>query len=352
MLVVAIVAAPAAPSAAQPPPVAPAWRVTSLDQVDLWFHGVALLGVGVPEPAGLYDPAYAPAVSRMKERSGLAATPLDRASRTMASTFSREPAFEIIHFLPLYFAAADWPAMLQALRALAGDDESPHGRVDPRTSRAVGALAAILPQPAQRTALRRFGELLDEEWHLYLRDQTRRSSGLRAAQARAVEQRWNEEFAPALERYLAQIGREHGTIVLTPALGREGRTVERVGDGTAGALVAIAAPRSVAPEEATAAAFDVLRELCFATSRVVNDQPDGHAVDPMAAELASRVVAVRCGALVLQRYLPHHRAAYQARLLALRMPAAPPDSTTHRFARAFPLSPQVEHRLARAIGSP
>ena len=352
MLVVAIAAAPAIPAAAQPPAATPSWRVTTLDQVDLWYHGVALLGVGVPEPAGLYDAAYAPAVRRTKARLRVAATPLERASRDLASTFEREPAFEIIHFLPLYFAASDWPAMLQALRTLAGDDGLARGRTDPRTSRAVGALAAILPQPAQRTALRRFGELLDEEWRVYLRDETRRAAGRHAAQARALEQRWNAEFAPGLARYLAQIGRAHGTIVLTSALGREGRTVERIGDATAGALVAIAAPRADTPEETTAAAFDVLRELCFATARVVGDRPGEPPVDAMTAELASRIIAVRCGALVLQRYLPQHRAAYQARFLALRMPAAPPDSTTDRFERAFPLPSQVAHRLALAIESP
>ncbi len=93
MLVVAIAAAPAIPAAAQPPAAAPSWRVTTLDHVDLWYHGVALLGVAVPEPAGLYDAAYAPAVRRLRAQLRVAATPLERASRDLASTFQREPAF-------------------------------------------------------------------------------------------------------------------------------------------------------------------------------------------------------------------------------------------------------------------
>ncbi len=326
--------------------------MTTLEQVDLWYHGIALVGFGVAEPAALYDPRYAPDVRRTKQRMGLAATPLDRAARAIAGTFGRDPAFEIVHFLPLYFAAADRPTMLQALRTLAGGNGPPRSRADAPTGRAVAALAAVLPQPAQRAVLRHFAELLDDEWRLYMRDEERRSSGVRAAQASALEQRWNAEFAPALAGYLTQIHRERGTIVLSRALGREGRTVERVGALAAGALVAIAAPRSVAPDDMTAAAFDVVRELCFATVRAVGTEPDGHSVEPVAGEQASRAAAVRCGALVLQRYLPHYRAAYQARFLAVRQPAAPPDTTTDRFVRAFPLTPEVERRLARAIESP
>lgn len=348
-----ILAFASARAAAQPSPsVAPAWRVTTLEQVDLWYHGIALAGFGVAEPAALYDPRYAFDVRRTKQRMGLAATPLDRAARAIAVTFGSDPAFEIVHFLPLYFAAADRPTMLQALRTLDSQNGPPGNGRDAPTSRAVAALATVLPRPAQRTVLRQFAELLDDEWRLYLRDDERRASGVRAAQASAFEQRWNVEFAPALAGYLAQINRERGTIVLSRALGREGRTVERVSALAAGAIVAIAAPRSVAPEDMTAAAFDVVRELCFATVRAVGHESGGRSVEPVADEQASRAAAVRCGALVLQRYLPHHRAAYQARFLAVRQPAAAPDTTTDRFVRAFPLTLEVERRLARAIASP
>lgn len=350
IVLLAIVAARS--HAQESPPAARAWRVTALDQVDLWYHGVAVVGYGVAVPDALYDPGYAPIVRGAKERQGLAATPLDRAARTLATTFRRDPAFEIVHFLPLYFATAEWPAMLQALRAMAGDDKASRLPGDARTDRAVGALAAILPRQSQRAALRRFAELLDAEWRMFLRAETARARDLRTAQARALEQRWNVEFAPALAHYLAQIGQERGTIVLSPPLGHEGRMVERMGGATAGALVAITAPRSASPEDMAAAAFDVLRELCFATSRAVSDPPDGQAVEPAAAEQASRAAAVRCGALVLQRYLPRYRAAYQARFLAIRRPMSSPDTTTDRFASAFPLPPHVERRLTRAIESP
>lgn len=353
-----ILSACAAPAAAQPStPNAPGWSVTTLDQVDLWYHGLAVVGYGVDEPAALYDPRYGRHVRAGKDRAGISATPLDRASARLAATFGQDPAFEIVHFLPLYFAATDWPAMLQALRTLADSGSPPRppansrGNMDPRVDRTLSALAAQLPRQAQRTALRRFAELLDDEWQRYLRDARQHSTAERAAHARALEQLWNSEFAPALRRYLAQIDRERGTIILSPSLGREGRTV-RWGDAAAGAIVAIAPPRSAAPEATRAAAFDVLRELCFSTSRAVLDHLPGHSVDPVAAEQMNRTTAARCGALVLQRYLPRMRAGYEAHLLATQPRTSPPDSTTDRLAQAFPLPSEVEWRLTRVIESP
>ena len=343
----------ALPVAAQPPrTTAPAWRVSTLEQVDLWYHGVAVVGYGVAEPAALYDPGYVSAVRRTKARLGLAETPLDRAARSVAGTFARDSAFEIVHFLPLYFAAGDWPALHAALRRLAAADGLGTRGADPATDRSLAALAAIIPHPAQRRTLRDFADLLNDEWRIYLRSEERRSAGQRAALADALERRWNDVFVAALAPYLTQIRRTHGTIVLSPALGREGRTVARAGSPAAGALVAIAAPRSLAAEAVTDAAFDVLRELCFATARAVGDSQDSGPVDPGAGELASRTIAVRCGALVLQRYLPHLRAAYQARFVALQQPTAPPDTTTARFARAFPVPADVERRLAHALALP
>lgn len=354
-----ILTACAAPAAAQPsPPSAPAWSVTTLDQVDLWYHGLAVLGYGVDEPAALYDPGYGRHVRSDKDRLGISPTPLDRAAVGLAGTFAGDPAFEILHFLPLYFASTDWSTMLEGLRTLSDGGSpvrriaQPHTGVDPRIDRTLGALAASLPRRAQRTALRRFAELLDYEWGIYLRDQRLRSTAMRAAHARALEQRWNTEFAPALRGYLTQIDRERGTIILSPSLGREGRTVERWGDAAASAIVAIAPPRSIAPAATRAAAFDVLRELCFATSRAVIEDPHGQPVDPVAAEQLNRNTAIRCGALVLERYLPQMRAGYEAHVLATQPRESSPDSATGHLAHAFPLPWEVERRLARVIESP
>jgi hypothetical protein len=341
------------PAAAQAPrTTTAAWRVTTSDPVDVWYHGVALLGYGGAEPAMLYDPGYAAAARRTRSRLGLAETPLDRAAPSVARTFAADPAFELVHFLPLYFIDGDWAALHAALRRLAVPGGVGTGTADPATDRTLAAIAVAVPDPAQRTALWNFADLLDDEWRVYLRSEAHRTAGPRAALANALEYRWNDTFAPALAPYLTRIHRTQGTIVLSPALGREGRSVARTGRPDAGALVAVALPRSIEAASIDDAAFDVLRELCFATARTVTDSRDSAPIDPAAGERESRTIAVRCGALVLERYLPRLRAAYQARFVALQQPAAPPDTTTARFARVFPVPSDVERRLARALASP
>lgn len=323
----------------------PAWRVTTLDHVELWYHGLAIVGFGIAEPAALYDSAYAPRMRAARRRRGLAPTPLDRGAAAMASALERDRAFEIMHFLPLYFATADWPAFLHAVRTLDGDGS----RRDPGSERVSGGIALALPRPDQRRTLRRFAELLEAERALWLAAETNAAAGSRLARARAVEQRWNTEFAPALAPFLARIGGAHGTIVLAPQLGREGRYLQPRAGAAGASIVAVAMPPGDGTEETTGAAFDILRELCFATARtVLRDRAPLR--DPVAAEALSRAIAVRCGAIVLRRHLPHHLAAYEARFLP-RARALAADTANDRLARAFPLAPTIEQRLVAEIGS-
>lgn len=324
---------------------APAWRVTTLDHVDLWYHGLALIGFGVAEPAALYDPAYAPRVRAAKQRRGLAPTPLDRAAAAMASTFERDRAFEINHLLPLYFANADWPAILHAVRTL----DRGGSRRDLGSERIARVLAAALPRSEQRGTLRRFAEMLEAERGLWLAAETNAAAGSRLARARAVERRWNTVFAPSLAPFLTHIGRAQGTIVLSPPLGREGRNVGPLSGASSASIVAIAMPLDDGDEETTAAAFDILRELCFATARtVLGDRvPSG---DPVAAETLSRAIAVHCGAKMLRRYLPQYRAAYEARFIPPSAAAAV-DTASDGLARTFPLPPAIEERLVAELAS-
>lgn len=328
-------------------PTAPAWRVTTLDHVELWYHGLAVVGFGVADPASLYDPTYAPRVRAARRRRGLAPTPLERAAAAMASSFERDRAFEVVHFLPLYFATADWPAFLRAMRTLDGAS-APR---DPDSERIARVIAPALPRPDQRRTLRRFAEMVEADRALWLAAETTADAGSRLARARAVERRWNTEFAPALTPFLAHIGRAHGTVVLAPQLGREGRNVEVRGASAGASIVAIAMPLAKGTAETTAAAFDILRELCFATARtVLRDRAPVR--DPVAAEALSRAVAVRCGAIALRRHLPQHLAAYEARFIPLSEEAAPADTPGDRLVRAFPLPPAIEQRLVAEIASP
>ena len=56
----------------------PGWAVRSAAHVDLWYHGLAVVGFEGFSPLPLYSPEYAERIRRAKEAQGVYPTTLDR----------------------------------------------------------------------------------------------------------------------------------------------------------------------------------------------------------------------------------------------------------------------------------
>lgn len=348
-IVVATLLGPSAAAAQREAVPVPEWRVLASGAATLWFHGVALTGFGAGAPAVLYDPGYATRVRSDRARRGIAPTALERAAPELRRTLRADPAFDVIHFIPLHLADDDWPPARDRLRALLQDAPASAGP-NRGPAPAARAMARALPTAAQRRLLRHFIDLLDDDWRTAARDEQRREEDAHATVAQALARLWNDEYLPALAPHLAARRQLRGTILLSSALGPEGRTAAREEESGPAIVVAIGAPGGAPRDAARDGAADVLRELCFATVHAV-ETPAGDAPrDADAAEQASRTAAVRCGALVLGRYLPRYRAMYEAHFVARTQGNAGATSGS-AFARLFPLPPDVERALVRAIGS-
>lgn len=319
---------------------AAAWTVRSAEHVDLWFHGLATVGFagdGVP----LYDPAYASRARCAKIAAGVYPTKLDRRAAALLAGIRKDRAFEILHFVPLYFVDADRVSMLDALSAAArGADVA-----DVRTRRAAAAVAAALPRSGQRRLLAEYVELLEDEWRDYYGPATAASASERQRATAMVAAAWNTDFATPLAPFFTAHGVRPGTIVLSSALGAEGRVISPGPGRAGGVLVVVRAPRTDEPAEIVAPAFRALRELCFPVARAVlaavePSASDGQAID--SGEALSGTLAARCGAMVLARFAAPLRQDYEVQL---RRGAA-------TFDLAFPLSAGLERQLSRVLAVP
>lgn len=285
----------------------PRWDVRSSAAVDLWYHGLALVGHEGPGPLPWYSADHVRAVRADREQRNVH-TRLDRERAELGRAFRRDSTFESLHFLPLYFTG-EWPErLLDIVRSVSGGDMGAGQGVtaspDPADAALAAALRRVFVTGAQRQTLRRFADALDDEWRHYLRDARARDAARTEARLRAVRARWESDVEPAVRERGGRPVAGRGTIVVSAALGAEGRLI-RFGDA---AVVAVQMPPD--DEAGLASALSVARELCFPLARqdVSLSAPP---TDRHAASDASSRAAASCGARLFA-HRPDLAGAYQA----------------------------------------
>lgn len=266
---------------AQRPPAS--WTVTRDPFLDLWYHCLATVGYEGFGPLTLYDARYADRTRAEKRRMGVP-TMLDRKAGELHDAFSADSAFEMLHFVPLYFTGQEPRRALAALRR-AIEQPGASAEAMPRL------IAASLSTPREQAAFRTFIDAADEEWTAFLRD-SRASTIIDDARAvHELQRAWDGRFARPLAWYFDAMGLARGTIVVSPAVGSDGRIVR---DASGSVIVAVSsAPRTsgIAPLLAS------VRELAFPLLDRLRTPPDRRT--RVAAARARDAAAVRAGALIL-----------------------------------------------------
>lgn len=295
------------PLAAQTPQ---RWTFQDDAFADLWFHGLAVVGFYGFGPLPLYDPGYGRAVRQERNAAGLPSTLLERDRQSLLESFRRDDAFELFHFLPLYFHGAGRTASLSALKALAA---TRRGAPDTPEAARFGTtvVAGLLVDTGERRVLGTYVGDLDQEWRDVVAPRRARDSASRDRRLATLQQAWNEEWAPALAPFLESEGLSGGTVVVVPALGAEGRFLDRDPGGSAGPLVILGAPAG--DETGAATLSSLVRELCYPTVRRVFASFEARFDDRIEASRASDLTATRCGELLLERRAPAQVPAYRAR---------------------------------------
>ncbi|HVX41762.1 MAG TPA: hypothetical protein VHB25_19535 [Gemmatimonadaceae bacterium] len=255
---------------------------------ELWFHCLAVVGYRGDGEYPFYDPRYAIRVRGAKAGAGIE-TPLELSAGTFRRAFERDSAFEVLHFVPLYFVGRAPEAAVAELAS--------------GSSAAARAVRAALPTDAERALFRRFLDAARDEWRLYLSAQLGELTDVSAASLAGLAAAWRDTILPAIAARLPAGERAHGIVLVVPALGREGRVVRDVAGGPIVAVgeYGLAADRS-------APLFATVRELAFALV------PPIEPADPtqrVAAERARDAAATRSGAALLEAVAPRLAARYR-----------------------------------------
>ena len=252
------------------------WQFRANPQVDLWYHGLAVVGFEGFGLLPLYDRDYASSVRARKEARGLYPTPLDAAAADLLRAFDRDSVFELFHFVPLYFDGRDPEAFLASLARVARGSETldPGGEI----------VAAVLQSRSRRELLGQFVDLLRSEWDLFFAAEWAEVSQHRVAEVAQAQALWDGRVGPALASFMTRRGLAGGVVFVSPAVGAEGRIFAGVPRDQRDNRAAIWSPGS---SETTV--FGLVRELCF----------------PLVAEVVARSSSSSWNRVVAERLSSH-----------------------------------------------
>ncbi len=315
------------------------WTVRSSAAVDLWFHGLAVVGYDVPGVFPAYSSEYVDLVRGAKQETGTYPTPLDSLAEELRADFEEDRVFQALHFLPLYFTSASREQMLNALMAVAKRRTRDPEVMGPDTRFGVRQAIAAFRAGRHRDVLARFVEVLGQEWDLFYGDYWARTVAADSGRYSEIQRLWNDQLAPALGDFLGQRRLDAGTIIVSPALGPEGRLYEGSPYRRLDNVLAVwAPPQSDEPEVSV---FSVVRELCYPLV--------GEAVTARGDEKTSGRAAVRCGSMVLESYAPALTARYQQVFLRAAGAETPEEPLADPFEEAFPLDDDLLEALEERI---
>jgi hypothetical protein len=195
-----------------------------------------------PGPLPLYDPSYPTRIRALKERTGVPATPLDQRAGYFRDAFNRDPAFEVLHFLPLYFGEATRTEVFAALERLAVTGDGIPSDVPTRARFGAAAIGAVLSSPGQRALLGEFVSVLSADWEGFFSDYRREGLPARNEIQAEAQSIWDQEFGPLIGPLLQELNLAGGTVFLSPAIGIEGRIFSGVPQNQQDNILVVSAP--------------------------------------------------------------------------------------------------------------
>jgi hypothetical protein len=324
------------------PAVRLAWRVATMEHVDLWLHGFALLTSDTGH-VPFFARGYKQQITAAKRQKNIF-TQLDANQQDLSARFATNPSLTNAQFVAMYFSS--FPEIVNATDLFVRSQGNPRAATDPAIQQQISFLAANFPQAADRNWLRLFVAGLQDENTKFYHDHWLSEQQSRGAAYAAFNEAWASKFYPKLTRFLNNTQQSQGQVVLSLPLGGEGRTI---GGGPQSNLVAVTFPTTVesAPEALFVFAHEVVARIA---QEAINDNTTP--ADQRSGTAASYVGngAVRGGALLLQRLLPELTADYMRFYLRTLGRAVPTGDPGAAFAAAFPLPAAIVNTINTQIG--
>ena len=320
---------------------APTWRLATLEHVDLWLHGFALLTSDTGH-VPFFARGYKQRITSAKRQRNLF-TLLDANQQDLSARFAANPALTNAQFVAMYFASLQ--EIVSATDYFIRANGNPRAASDPQIQQQIALLAANFPSPADRNWLRLFVQSLQDESTKFFHGYWTGEQQARGAAYAAFQNAWTSRYYPKLSRFLNNTQQASGQLVLSLPLGGEGRTVN---DGKQSNLIAVEFPATI--DAAPEALFGFVHE---AVAKLVGESI---ADNTTAAEQRSGVTvgytgngAVRGGALLLQRVAPELVPAYMRFYLATVGQNAPSGDPSAAFAAAFSIPAAILTAINKQI---
>jgi hypothetical protein len=317
------------------------WNLRTLEHVDLWLHGFALLfadTAGLP----LFRPGYRESVLEARRRTGTV-TQLETNERSLSARFAANPGLWAAQFVALYFDSwDDLQRGAETFLRLGGDARRARNDVE---AFSVATFATYFPSEADRDWLSQYLAALEDEsrkfYHRHWLTEQRAHEQARMQ----VEVLFRSRLRPALQRFLANTQQGDGNFVLALPLAGEGRTLAT---DQRPRVVAVGLP--AAPDSALEAIYAFAHEIVSpVTSVVIQDQTSDADRRAGLADRYSSFALVRGGAMLLERVLPELAPGYARYYLALARVRYTGDHPLRALEQAFPLPDALRDALGRQI---
>lgn len=294
--------APSPGGAASSAPAGVAWPMKTREHVDLWLHGFAFLQDDTTH-VPLYRRGYRDALVVARNRERISSL-LDSNRVRLQARFQQNRTLTNVQFAALYFAT--WDEMRSAVDLFLRAEGNPRAAGDAQSQQIIAFFAQQLPSPADREWLRLFVQSLVDEGRRFHHAWWTATTRERAPVLARADDLWQRTYRPKFQAYLNNTGQAAGDILLSLAIGGEGRTVAA---GKQQNVVAVTFPATVgAAEEAIYVfAHEVVGSLA---ASAVNDNITPAERREGVADRYQSAGAVRAGAALLQRIAPDLVAGY------------------------------------------
>jgi hypothetical protein len=317
------------------------WPVKAREHVDLWLHGFALLlddTAAVP----LFERGYSDRMTVLKNSRNVY-TDFDANRVALTATLKARPALEGAQFLALYFGS--WDELRQAFDYFQKAEGDPAKATNREVQGIVAFLAQGFPRAEDREFARRFVDALESErakfFHQWwIEEQRARSSALAAA-----DSLWQKRWRPALQSYLNHTQQPNGDLIVSLALGGEGRSVPA---GKTESQYAVAWPRTA--DSADVMLFSFVHEAVGAVAQVaVNDNLTPAQQRAGAGTRLAGTSLVRGGALLMEHLDPALAERYARWYLQQSGLPVPASDALGALALAFPMPAEMVTSMRRQI---
>lgn len=320
---------------------APAWRVSTLEHVDLWLHGFALLTSDTGH-VPFFARGYKSKVTAAKRQKNIY-TLLDANQKDLSAGFARNPGLTNAQFLAMYFDS--FQEIVNATDFFIRSNGNPRAASDPRVQQSIALLASNFRTPADRNWLRLFVQSLQDENTKFFHSYWAAEQASRGAGFAAFQEQWLSKYYPKLSRFLNNTQQASGQVVLSITLGGEGRTVN---DGKQSNLIAVELPPTA--DAAPEALFGFLHEaVATLAQEAINDNTT--AAQQRSGEVGGYTgnAAVRGGAVLLKKIAPELLPDYMRFYLRTLSDNVPPGDPTAAFTSTFSLPQTIVDAIAKQI---